>query len=115
MYYGMSGLGADEGIDPTKSTIRWWCWDYPGFKDCHSVQWQAARAFCLQTGNSGYTSMDVCINKETDVRAKMNCECPSKSPAEPSKRGSSSNLGTYVLGFSFLALVGVVIYRSRKE
>jgi hypothetical protein len=114
MYYGMQGLGADGGYDPTKSTISWWCWEQKGFKDCHGKQWEQARAFCQQTNSEGYTSMDVCINKEADTRAKLNCSCPTSAPAKASSAGNVQT-GTYVLGFAFLALVGMAIWKSRKD
>jgi len=113
MYYGgqVGGLGADESFDPARSTINWWCWDESGFKDCHARQWEAARDFCQQTNSAGYTSMDVCLNKEADVRTKLNCPCSSSPPTEG---GVSVKAGTYLLGFSLLTLVGIVIYRRGR-
>jgi len=110
MYYGISGLGQAE-LDPTKSTISWWCWDHKGFKDCHAKQWEAARDHCQATNSAGYTSMEVCQNKETDLRAKLNCDCPSSPPQKG--LGLPENSGAYILGFAIVALVGVVIWRDR--
>jgi hypothetical protein len=107
MYYGgVSSLGQD----PTESTIRWWCWDVSGFKDCHAKQWDAGRAFCQQTNSAGYTSMEVCQNKETDARAKANCSCPSSPPA---KGAASTTL--YVIGFAFIGLMAFAGYREYQH
>lgn len=108
MYYGASGLGQ---IDPAKSTIRWWCWDYPGFKECHAKQWEKARAYCQQTNSAGYVSMDVCQNKETDFLAKANCECPDRPP----QKGEGISTGTYLIGAGIIAVVGLLIYRDQRS
>jgi len=113
----MSGVGGKLigiGADPTKSTIDWWCWDQSGFKDCHAKQWEAARDYCRQTNSEGYTSMDVCLNKETDFRAKANCKCSKKPPKEGGLLGGAG-MGTYFLGAGIIAVLAVLIYRDQKR
>lgn len=109
MYYGVSALGQE--YDPTRSTIRWWCWDEPGFKECHTRQWEAARSLCQQTNSAGYTSMEVCQNKETDARSKTNCSCPSK----PRSGSTGSNTAIYVVGFAFVGLMAFAGYREYQH
>lgn len=110
MYYGAAGLGA---VDPSKSSIRWWCWDIPGFKACHASRWNEARDYCAQIGHAGYTSMEVCINKETDAATKAECDCPDSPPAPGAQQ--EATLVTWVLGLGVVSLLGVVIWKQLEQ
>lgn len=70
--------------------IPWQCWESPGFKSCHSKQWQEAVRLC-ELGSSGagaeffpYSSVSECVTEQTVIRALKNCAslCPQGGPSQ---------------------------------
>lgn len=71
----------DAGKRPPgpKSTIKWWCWDTPGFKDCHGgPAFRAAQADCEA---SGHRDDPNCITPLAD-RYSEACPCAKEPPDE---------------------------------
>lgn len=69
------------------STIPGSCWDRPGFKACHTKQWEKARADCGSTGAQDFSgNMGKCIEVMTDAYAFNDC-VPQLCPNEPLKSG----------------------------
>lgn len=69
------------------TTIPWQCWDAPGFKQCHQVQWEHVRGLCQQAGPDLLQQvyggdMNRCINEGTIIRALEQCGtlCPQAAP-----------------------------------
>jgi hypothetical protein len=61
------------------SKISWWCWDHPGFKDCHPLSFRAAQADCEAQGKRNDMS---CIVPLADHYSMNACPCP-KAPPSP--------------------------------
>lgn len=81
--------------------IPWQCWDAPGFKSCHSAQWEAARKMCDPNfgGSPGeFPSVGDCINVMSGALAENECVpqyCPETSPGGEVITGTIVELGPY--------------------
>ena len=70
----------------SSTSIPWQCWEAPGFKQCHTKQWEHVRALCEQAGpllQQVYGGdMNRCINEGTVIRALEQCGtlCPQAAP-----------------------------------
>jgi len=74
-----SGLGAGpDGL----GEINWWCWDAPGFKECHAETLRAAQQACAapRWGEAGYLDYDDCVVALTDEFVGERCACSPSAP-----------------------------------
>lgn len=68
------------------SKIDGWCWDYPGFKDCHAIAFRAAQADCEVQGKRDDGS---CIVPLADHYAINACPCERESSLLSGMTGGS--------------------------
>lgn len=59
------------------SKIKWWCWDEPGFKECHAGAFAQAQAECEKAGLRDDAD---CIGPSADSIATQKCECRTTPP-----------------------------------
>lgn len=99
-----SGItGPEPGAPSSKSTIDWWCWNAPGFKDCHALAFQAAQGIC-QAG--GLSNDPVCLTTNSDKLAKERCGCPASPPEGSSAEGDgNTNLLIGIVAFGLIAFL----------
>lgn len=99
----------DKGLRPPapKSEIKWWCWDYPGFKDCHPIAFRAAQADCEA---QGHRDESACIVPLAD-RYSQACPC-SKEPPEGSLFAGMTGTTWLLVG---LGLAGAWIVLGGKK
>lgn len=83
------------------SKVPWWCWDHPGFKDCHALAFRAAQADCVAQGQA---DVGACIVPLADHYAQA-CPCPKDSPISM----------TTVLLLGGIALVAIFAITAQKE
>jgi hypothetical protein len=98
-------VGPSPGEPAPKSTINWWCWDHPGFKDCHKLAFEAAQHQCE---SSGKKDDGTCLVTTADALVKQGCQCP----AEPPQKGMSEGTKLVLVG---LGLVAVVMFMGKKK
>jgi hypothetical protein len=103
VYYSMNALGSSQ--------IAWWCWDSPGFKECHETAYASAQEKCHATSNAGYVDGATCVEKEADIAALRDCACPATPPEQPSSITISTTTA-WLLALS-LGAVGVALVWSR--
>ncbi len=96
------------GTPAPSSTISWWCWDHPGFKDCHALAFQAAQGTCAA---SGLANDPGCIVTQTDTLAKGKCGCPSAPPAG----AKDPNAANMPLIIGLLAVGAIALFWSPKK
>lgn len=100
----IAGLGSTARRRPVSGlgAVPASCWDVPGFKDCHNVQFAAAQKFCgSQTAEwlkaRGYADLDTCIKETDSAYTDLNCVskyCGGGTPAVVDT-GSKYPWGTY--------------------
>jgi hypothetical protein len=90
------------------STISWWCWDAPGFKDCHGIAFQAAQGTCAA---SGLKDDAACIVTQTDALAKTKCGCPSEPP--PGAKDPDAAPTALIIGL--LAVGAIALFWNPKK
>jgi len=84
------------------STIPGYCWDQPGFKDCHAIAFRAAQADCQAEGRQAEGNK--CVGPRADHYATA-CPCKEPSTAET----AAASLASAVTGPTWLLLaVGAV-------
>jgi hypothetical protein len=67
-----------------------WCWDYPGFKDCHQRSWKGCDGKNYELKLAGKPQMtkaefDDCVY----TRDNMDCDCPALDPKRSSTTSST--------------------------
>ena len=88
-------LGPAPGEASATSTIDWWCWDYPGFKDCHALAFEAAQNEC-EAG--GQPNDPTCLTTHADALAKAKCTCPATPPPAASAPPTGLLIGIFAIG-----------------
>jgi len=90
------------------STIPGYCWDQPGFKDCHVVAFRAAQADCESQGK--LAEGNKCIGPLADHYSMNACPCKQPSLAE----GIFGNKWLVIGGAAALAYVLVMPKTEQK-
>jgi hypothetical protein len=101
-------LGPSGGEPAPKSTISWWCWDHPGFKDCHQLAFQAAQHQCTSAGKP---TDSTCLVTTADALVKEGCQCPSAPP--PGKMSDQQMM--FGVGALVVAVLVWSHYSGKKE
>lgn len=121
-YSGFKGLGSALG-----DVVPWQCWDKPGFKDCHAVNWTKAASYCKALIADDKTmyggDVDRCIGESTDAADWATCVpkyCPpvanasgivwrgSTPSSTVSKLQTALNGHMKTLGWDLLAVDGIL-------
>jgi hypothetical protein len=101
---------AAGGPPAPKSNIKWWCWDSPGFKDCHPMAFRAAQADCEAMGQRDQSA---CIVPRADYYSQ-GCPCPASPPPDASiLSGITGN--TWLVGACALGLAYVVFWPNKER
>jgi hypothetical protein len=98
-------VGPSPGAPAPDSTINWWCWESPGFKQCHALAFEAAQRQCESAGRK---DDKVCLVTTADELAKKGCACPAEPP--PAEMSSTTKLVLVVL-----AIGGVLMLTRGKK
>jgi hypothetical protein len=97
-------VGPSPGEPAPASTINWWCWDSPGFKDCHKLAFEAAQGECAAAGKG---DDHTCIVLAADRLSKDGCPCPA-TPPRP-------KLGDTTKTVLIVALAGLTVVWAMHE
>jgi len=75
----LAGLGGYSGL----GAINWWCWDEPGFRDCHDEEFAQAQQTCAAPAwnQAGYANYDDCVSAEADAATTRLCACAATAPS----------------------------------
>jgi hypothetical protein len=87
------------------STIPGYCWDQPGFKECHAIAFRAAQADCQSEGR--LAEGNKCIGPRADHYASA-CPCEKPSLTEAVTGPTWLLAGVAVLG-------AVVMFGGKKK
>lgn len=82
------------------STLPGYCWDQPGFKDCHAVAFRAAQADCESQGK--LAEGNACIGPLADHYATNACPCKAPSLASGLMGNNLLVAGIVVVGLYVL-------------
>lgn len=102
---------AQPGKPAPDSTINWWCWDQPGFKDCHSLAFQAAQQQCNIPQIQGTPIYNTCVVTGADENSKKACQCPDSPPANKLSPDTKAKLAA---GALFALAIGIWLYEPKK-